>query len=164
MDLVIRLMTLEDVHRRMAWRYPPPYDVYDVEFTDPDVDADWLLLPENHYHAILRAGELIGFCCYGPDAQVPGGDYSVEALDVGIGLRPDRTGQGLGTPILQAVLELAVRTWAPRWLRTTIVAWNRCSIRTFERLGFTQTATFRTANHAAGNAWIQLMKPGVAQQ
>ena len=129
--------------------------------TDPDTATHWFLLPDNRYHAILADGALIGFCCYDPDAQVPGGDYRAQALDAGIGLRPDRTGQGLGTPILQAVLEQAVRTWAPRWVRTTIVAWNRRSIRTFERLGLAQRGAFHTDGNAAGSAWIQLMKSAV---
>jgi hypothetical protein len=46
---------------------------------------------------LKSAGEVgqIGFCCFGPDAQLRGGDYHEPALDVGLGLRPDLVGKGL---------------------------------------------------------------------
>lgn len=28
----------------------------------------------------------MGYCCFGTDARVPGGDYSADALDIGLGM------------------------------------------------------------------------------
>ena len=57
----------------------------------------FFLAPKNGYLAVRDSeGALVGFCCFGFEGQVPGGDYSVDALDVGIGMRPELTGQGLG--------------------------------------------------------------------
>ena len=76
-----------------AWRYPPPYDCYDMT----EVDPGFLVNPENGFFALTGDDDaLIGFRSFGPDGQVPGGSYDSSALDTGGGLRPDLTGQGLG--------------------------------------------------------------------
>ena len=41
--------------------------------------------PQNRYYQIEdERGDFAAFCCFGWDAQVPGGDYSADALDVGL--------------------------------------------------------------------------------
>ena len=153
--VTIRPMGDVEAEAIVGWRYDPPYDVYGIGEPDPDTVRS-LLLPENAYYAILQHGGLIGFCCFGHEAQVPGGDYREDALDVGIGLRPDLTGQGLGGQILVAVLDVARQTFGAQPFRATIAAWNRRSIRTFEKLGFKQTHTFHTAGNPASDTWVQL--------
>ena len=158
MSFVIRPIAEAEVRQLIGWRYEPPYDVYNIVTTDIDGEVRWFLLPENAYHAILQDGDLIGFCCYGADARVPGGDYRAEALDVGLGLRPDLTGQGLGSQILEAVLSAGKQAFAPLRFRATIVAWNRRSIRTFEKLVFARTATFSILGNPTGDTWVQLVR------
>ncbi len=65
-----------------------------------------------------------------------------EVLDVGVGMRPDMTGQGLGCRFVAAVLEFAAQKFAPRILRATIAGFNRRSARVFESLGFERMCRF----------------------
>ena len=161
MKLIFRPITEDDAREVLGWRYDAPYDVYNAPAEELEDNVRWFLLPENAYYAILNEeGELLAFCCYGPDARVPGGDYNEDAVDVGIGLRPDRTGQGLGTGLLEAVLDFGREARGITAYRTTIAAWNRRSIRTFERAGFRVTGTFRNANNPAGSDWVQLALEG----
>ena len=153
--LMIRPMGDVEAEAIVGWRYDPPYDVYGIGEPDPDAVRS-LLLPENAYYAILQHDDLIGFCCYGHEAQVPGGDYREAALDVGIGLRPDLTGQGLGGQILAAVLDVGRQLFGAQRFRATIAAWNRRSIRIFEKLGFKQTATFHAEGNPASDTWVQM--------
>ena len=53
--------------------------------------------PTNRYHGVTGEdhSQLIGFCCFGPDARVTGFAYDEDSLDIGAGLRPDLTGRGL---------------------------------------------------------------------
>src|ERR1700722_18705823 len=76
----------------LSWRYPAPYDYYDVT----DGDLGYYLDPANGFFAVLADGEFIGFRSFGPDGQVPGGTYDDSALDTGGGLRPGLTGGGPG--------------------------------------------------------------------
>src|SRR5919206_2327934 len=104
------------------WRYPDPYSMYDLS----DDDADALLAPENGYHAVTdAAGDLVGFCSFGADARVPGFAYDDDALDIGLGMRPDLTGRGLGLACTRAVLEYGRRAFGPDAYRVTVAAFNR---------------------------------------
>ena len=127
----------------VSWRYEPPYDIYNGH---PDLLEDsvaWLLTPAFQYHAIHDENmDLIGFCCFGEDATVPGGLYPPDALDIGIGLRPELTGQGLGVPVLTAILAHALRTYEPTAFRATIATFNLRSQAVFRHLWFVPEMTF----------------------
>ena len=125
----------------VGWRYPEPYDVYNLDASALPA----LLAPEHAYHAVLEDQQrLIGFCCFGPDARVPGGDYRDTAtLDVGAGLRPDLTGQHLGPSFLRAVLAFGRERFGATRFRATIAAFNHRALRAAAQAGFHRTATFK---------------------
>jgi len=128
----------------LEWRYEPPYDVYNP---DPNHSASYLadlLNPHYAYHAMWSGQPpvLVAFCCFGPDAQVPGGDYSAPALDLGLGVRPDLTGQGHGLDFVQAVCGYACAHFKPPALRATIAQFNRRAQRVWEKAGFQQAQRF----------------------
>jgi len=121
----------------LRWRYAdlPPFDEPDTEEFENDVAA--LLRPDFHYYAAHdEAGNLIGFCCFGKDARVPGGDYSLPALDVGLGLHPALTGRGLGRAFLEQILSFGAAMFQPRFFRVTVAEVNRRSLRLFQGAGF----------------------------
>jgi RimJ/RimL family protein N-acetyltransferase len=142
MDFRISPLLPEQANELIGWTYDPPYDGYDLS---PD-QLDNLLLPEYRYHAILNnTGDLIGYCCYGIDGQVPGGDYSrgePEVLDFGIGLRPDLTGKGMGGEFVREIMDYAIDAYQPQILRVTVATFNSRSLRVFRSLGFKETFQF----------------------
>ena len=89
----LRPATDRDVREFVAWRYEPPYDVYTMAM-DPGEAVEYFLGADIHCHTLVDGAEVVGFCTFGRDAQVPGGDYTVDALDVGLGVKPSRTGSG----------------------------------------------------------------------
>jgi ribosomal-protein-alanine N-acetyltransferase len=134
-----------------GWRYEPPYDLYDLADEPLLGFLKAFLDPRNAYYAIIGEEEgLVAYCCFGPDARVPGGDYEPSAIDVGLGLRPDLTGQGQGLSYAQAVLDFARRTPAALSaagvlpdaaadrlaFRVTVAAFNRRARRVWEKAGF----------------------------
>ena len=140
---------MDETHARsiLDWRYEPPYNVYDLSAGDVEGAVQSFLHPEYAYHAILdEEGELVAYCCFGADAQVPGGDYGAEALDVGLGLRPDRTGQGQGSIYVGAVLDFAHRAFSPPAFRVTIAAFNERALRVWDKAGFRRVQTFDSAH------------------
>jgi RimJ/RimL family protein N-acetyltransferase len=141
-DYQILPLTREQAEKILTWKYQPPYGVYDLD----GEDLNELLNPDFRYHQVLNAeGELVGYCCYGFDAQVPGGDYSCgepQVLDVGVGLRPDLTGQGQGRSFVSAVLNYAWSVYRPEIFRVTVADFNQRSINTFRNLGFEITHHF----------------------
>jgi RimJ/RimL family protein N-acetyltransferase len=141
----------------VKWRYEPPYDFYDCDPAKVEEVVGWYLDPKNHYFTVWdEAGELIGFRCFGEDARVPGGDYREEALDMGGGLRPDKTGQGLGASFMESAFEFARQHYAPKAFRATVAAFNRRALRVCAKVGYRQVGTFE-ASHS-GKPFIILVR------
>lgn len=137
--LSFRPLTEGDSDTIVAWRYDQPHAIYNLS---PD-DLRWLVAPKNAHCAILRdASELIGYCCFGHDARVPGDSYDTDALDVGLGLRPGLTGRGPGLSVLDAKPAFARTQYAPPAFRLTVATFNLRPIRVYERAGFRSVSRF----------------------
>jgi len=136
---------MQDAHARLvlAWTYSPPYELYNENPARVEDDVRLLLEPQNHYHTIHNeVGDLVAYCCFGRDAQVGGADYSAPALDLGLMVRPDLTGQGQGFRYAQAVVEFAECNFPRQALRVTIAEFNRRAQRVWHKAGFLQTQSF----------------------
>lgn len=143
MTLQFRPITASDAHTISDWRYKSPYEIYNP---DPEHVPELLaamLRPEYAYHTITdEAGDIVGFCCFGPDARVPGGDYQTPALDIGMGMRPDLTGRGQGHIFVKAVLNFARLHFDSTTFRVTIAAFNQRAQRVWKKIGFQPTQHF----------------------
>lgn len=137
-----------------TWRYPPPYDCYDMTDADPEL----LLQPESGFHALLAGDQLIGFRSFGPDGQVPGWDYDDQVLDTGGGLRPQLVGQGLGRQAISAGLAFGRAQFARQAFRVTVATFNTRALRTVEHLGFQRVGQFSAAKDR--RAFEVLIRPG----
>ena len=94
-------LTQGDAEAIAEWRYPEPYAFYDWT-ADPD-DLRELLEPARRgeaYWAVRDdADELVGYFDFKPKED--------GTLEIGLGLRPDLTGRGLGASFLTAGLDFA---------------------------------------------------------
>ena len=136
----------------VTWRYPAPYDCYDMTGVDPAC-----LSPASGFFALTDPAGLIGFRSFGPDGQVPGGEHDATALDTGGGLRPDLTGAGLGREAIQAGLDFGRQQFEPRAFRVTIATLNVRALRVVTALGFRSIGSFRAA--ADGRSYEMLTRP-----
>src|SRR5919112_1793756 len=133
----VRDLTPADLEDIAGWRYDDRWAVY---------DSDGPLDPGLGYWAVVddvpsgdgTAERLVGFGCLGEDARVPGLTEADGVLDVGVGMRPDLVGQGLGPDFATTVLDFARQRGATR-LRAVVQDWNTRSLRLVERLGFVRT-------------------------
>lgn len=122
----------------VTWRYPAPYDCYDMTGVDPD----FLVNPASGFHALVDESGLVGFRSFGPDGRVSGGTYDSSALDTGGGLRPELTGRGLGRNATVTGLEFGARHLSPPAFRVTIAAFNVRAQKVVRALGFTAVDRF----------------------
>ena len=136
-----------------TWRYPAPYDCYDMT----DADPDELLEPALGFHSLLAGDRLIGFRSFGPDGQVPGWDYDDQALDTGGGLRPQLVGRGLGRQAMSVGLAFGRSQFAPPAFRVTVAVFNRRALRTVEALGFERVGQFDATS--GGRTFAVLIRP-----
>jgi len=144
LPFTFQLMDEASARATLEWRYDTPYDLYNIAPDDAEKEMQLLLDPRNAYYTITdEHGHMVAYCCFGLDGQVAGGDYSAAALDIGLGVRPDLTGQGRGLTYVNAVLDFARRTFAPTAFRVTVAEFNKRALRVWEKAGFRPVQTFQ---------------------
>ena len=120
---VIALVTPEELGAICGWAYEPPYDFYDGRH-EP------VRNPERFYAAHDPDGAVVGFYYF----EVKG-----DALEYGLGLRPDLTGRGLGLEFFQAGLEYGRERFRPERIILAVATFNERAIKVYERAGFVMT-------------------------
>jgi len=131
-------LTRVDALEILNWRYPFPYDFYDPPFVeDTIVFAEHLLKNELHFHGIWDdADSFVGFCSYGRDGQVIGGDYSEPGLDIGLGMKPELIDQGRGNYFFESILSFAILHFESKLIRLTVANFNHRALFLYQKFGF----------------------------
>ncbi len=124
-----RQMEEEEAVEISGWRYEPPYDFYDAR-SDLD-DLEELLDPKRrkgaYFSVFDSGGVLVGFFQFEKEGKT---------VDVGLGMKPDLTGKGLGVGYLLAGLEFARRRFSPERFTLSVATFNERAIGVYERAGF----------------------------
>jgi len=145
MNVSFRPVNEGDVQQFLTWRYPPPYDIYNFEDEVTPKEIEYYLIPPFQFHVMLDVeGSIIAYCSFGEDGQVAGGDYSKNALDIGLGLRPNLTSQGKGIDYVQEVINFAIDTFNPNALRVTIAEFNLRAQKVWQKAGFVKDSHFES--------------------
>jgi [ribosomal protein S18]-alanine N-acetyltransferase len=147
-------MNETDARAIQTWRYDEPYTIY--SYTPSEDGLAEMLDSRSPYYAVRsEQGELAGFFCFGTSAQVwhnevPSVYSEDQTIDVGLGMRPDLTGKGLGLAFVKAGLAFASEQFAPRHFRLFVLAFNERAIRVYERAGFARVRQFIQQNPVHG--------------
>jgi [ribosomal protein S18]-alanine N-acetyltransferase len=130
-----RKMEDEEATQISTWHYDPPYDFYDAT-SDPD-DLEELLDPKRRKDAYFSVfdddGVLVGFFQFEREGT---------RVDIGLGMRPDLTGRGLGGEYLRAGLEFARRHYSPERLTLSVATFNERAILVYRRAGFRRNTVY----------------------
>ena len=146
---LIRPMTAADAHAVAGWRYPGIYAFYDAD-GDP-ADLAELLDPAGwgtRYFAADAGGELAGHLVFKLAAD--------GIAEIGLGLRPDLTGRGLGLPFLRAAMRYAEQALGATRFTLAVAAFNRRAIKVYERAGFSVTDRYLHATNGALHDFIRM--------
>jgi [ribosomal protein S18]-alanine N-acetyltransferase len=136
-----------DAEEIARWKYREPYSIYDGG--DPD-----RLLAYTYFAGLDEEGALVGFCCFGEDARVPGMSEEKGVLDVGAGLRPDLTGIGLGGPFLREACRFGGELYEPERFRVAVAAFNKRAQMVAHALGFERAGTITNGE----NEFVVMMR------
>ena len=144
MRFAVRPLTQADAEAVAAWRYPGEYAFYD--FTAEPDDLALVLDPARRgdaFHAVDgEDGTLAGFF------QV---ELRAKSVEIGLGLRPDLCGRGLGEGFTRLGIDLVRRLHGPVRIRLAVAGFNARAITVYERCGFVTTG--RHVRHLAGGNW-----------
>jgi RimJ/RimL family protein N-acetyltransferase len=165
MHLRFSPLTAEQAHIIAGWQYPPPYDFYNGVGDAADL-GELLDRGNPYYAAVDESGDLVGFFCFKQPAQVPAGSLAgvyddPEALDVGLGMRPDLTGRGLGLAFVEEGLAFARERFAPGSFRLSVATFNRRAIAVYERAGFRPTITFVNRSNGGEHEFLVMVRPAI---
>ncbi len=135
---IVTPMTLEHARAISEWDYPAPYNIYGwmpwkqmedlrVEFGDP------ALRVEQYASITNEQGELCGFTQFFP---------LIGVTRLGIGMRPDLCGQGLGKSFVQSIICEAVRRKPQNEIDLEVLTWNERAIQVYHKAGFEITDSY----------------------
>jgi len=163
MDYIFRPPTEADARAILGWRYRGIYAAYNANPSRLAAGLASLLDPANRYFAIFAPdGTLSGFCCFGAEARVPGGEYTEPpALDVGLGMRPDLTDGGRGLKFFRAILAAGECRYDPPRFRLTVATFNERAQRVYERAGFCSCVTFRRGGERDALEFLLMLGPSL---
>jgi len=149
---ILKKRTEEDAHRIAEWHYPPPYDFYDMDQDSEDVAE--LLDPqtwqEPYYSVFNEENELVGFFVFKPDGQT---------VEVGLGLRPDLTGKGLGRAFITAGLTFGQEHFSVDVWSLSVAIFNTRAIRLYKHAGFTPHNTFLQHTNGGEYEFLRMVRP-----
>ena len=128
----VDVLSPADAREIATWRYPDRYATYDV---------DEVVTAERGFWAVREEGRLVGYCCFGHEARVPGAVEEPGVLDVGYGMRPDLMGRGLGRNFIDSILEFAAAKLSAQRFRLLILDWNARSRAAAHSSGFEEAGT-----------------------
>ncbi|MBY0121295.1 GNAT family N-acetyltransferase [Bacillus sp. S/N-304-OC-R1] len=143
MQLSIQKISKNDAIQILNWKYNAPYDFYNNEESEESIEE---LLGNSYSVVVDERNQLIGFFCIGNSAQVPAGThygaYSEKYIDIGLGMRPELTGQGLGSSFFSFIINHVQAADKSVPLRLTVAKFNERAIRLYEKLGFKKKMEF----------------------
>jgi [ribosomal protein S18]-alanine N-acetyltransferase len=145
-------LTQEEAEAIAEWHYPDPYSFYDWS-ADPD-DLRELLDPAlrgDAYWAVRDdEGELVGHFSFKPKE---------DAVEIGLGLRPDLTGRGLGAQFLAAGLEFGRTRFTPDRFRLSVATFNERAIKVYERAGFGRDRVYMHSTNGGEWEFLDMSRP-----
>jgi len=112
------------------WHYSGQYSFYDME-NDPEdfEEIITLRLRANKYYQILDdKDELVGYFCLER--------LSEEKVEVGLGLRPDLTGRGLGLNFVKEIETFIQNNFNYKLIILSVASFNKRAIKVYQRAGF----------------------------
>lgn len=145
-------MTAADAQAVAAWRYPGEYSFYDAD-ADPDDLAELLDPAEwgrRYFAADDRAQRQL--------AGVLVVKLSGRVAEIGLGLRPDLAGRGLGESFVRACLRFASAELGAESYTLTVAAFNRRAITVYERAGFQEVEHFEHFTNGRLHHFIRMAR------
>lgn len=161
MDYLIRDMDKAAAAAICRWQYPEPYGLYNIA----DDPAEMVAMLDGCHRAVYTTEHgLVGFYCFGPSAQIPAGHRAGayvgrKIIDMGLGLRPDCTGQGWGTGFVQAGVDYIRKERRLHAVRLTVAAFNQRALKVYERVGFNVIDSFYSQTPRGAQEFFLLLLP-----
>lgn len=134
------------------WRYEGEYSFYDMT-ADPEDLAEFLDpgQRQDSYFTVIQGGEVIGFYSFT--------QMSDATIDIGLGMKPELTGNGKGLDFLKAGLEFAESAYRPDKITLSVAAFNKRAIKVYQKIGFNEVERFEQATNGSTYEFVRMVYP-----
>lgn len=149
------MLRWSDLRAIRHWRYEGIYAFY-----DPDVlpMAALILL-----RAPLRMVGLEAFCVWDDARRERIGLFTYirrdKSVEIGLAMRPDQTGHGLGLSFVTAGMDFARARYAPARFTLDVAVFNERARTVYERAGFRPLETFTRMTHIGPRDFLAMARP-----
>lgn len=116
------------------WQYEVEYSFYNMTADEEDL-TEFLNPVErgDKYFIITKGNEEVGFFCF---------ENEVDSIDIGLGMKPELTGRGIGLEFLKAGLDYARSKYNPKEITLSVATFNKRAIKVYKKAGFKSVETF----------------------
>lgn len=134
MQFTFRPIRREDVKKIATWRYEKPYEQYNGDmlafslFVFIALRPLFIMLGEENFAVDNQQGDLVGFFQFIKHFR--------RRVTIGLGLRPDLTGQGHGLAFVKAGLAFGEGRYNPQSFNLLVRALNQRAFKVYSRAGF----------------------------
>ncbi len=161
MKFIFTPMDEVNAHTIQSWNYEAPYNIYN--WTAEDDITEMLDRRSPHFAVRDEYGELMGFFSYGSSALVwDSGEPHLfsenNTITIGLGMRPDLTGKGLGLAFVNAGLDFARKQFKPDYFRLFVLIFNQRAIRVYEHAGFQRVGIYLQPNANGYREYLEMRK------
>ncbi|HKO74774.1 MAG TPA: GNAT family protein [Gaiellaceae bacterium] len=145
-------LSQEEAEEIAEWHYPEPYSFYDWTADADDLREllDPALRGEAYWAVRDEEDELVGHFSLKPKG---------DTVEIGLGLRPDLTGRGLGAAFLAAGLDFGRTRFAPQRFTLAVATFNERAIKVYERAGFTRKRIYLHSTNGGEWEFLEMSRP-----
>lgn len=135
------------------WKYPGVCVFYDMT-SDPEDYAELLTpsLRKNNYFQVMVDNQLFGFFV------IEKASDSENIVDIGLGIKPELTGKGLGQSFLLEILDYIRKNYSAKTVRLGVVSFNNRAKKVYEKVGFKQTRIYDQPTNGSVYQFIEMKK------
>jgi len=133
------------------WHYDDVYSFYDMAADEDDLK---MFMDTNNWHSIIKAvlnedDELVGWASFYTEN---------DEFWLSLGLRPDLTGQGLGTEFVSECVRYAISHYSPTndTIKLAVALFNQRAVKVYQRAGFVETSKTVRKTHIGQLDFVEM--------
>src|SRR5690606_12922166 len=150
MDYTFQAMTQEQAEEIATnWHYNGEYSFYDMDADQEDLQEFLDSEKRNEsYYVVIKNKEIVGFYSFN--------QLTKDTLDIGLGLKPNLTGNGNGFEFLKDGLEFAKSKYHPKEITLSVATFNQRAIKVYKKVGFKEVETFIQATNGSSFEFLKM--------
>lgn len=135
------------------WKYPGVYGFYNMA-SDPE-DYEEIVTPslrKNNYFQVMKDRALFGYFVVEKAAD------DEDMVDLGLGIKPELTGNGMGQIFLLEILDYIRKNYSVKIVRLGVASFNERAKKVYEKAGFVQTKIYDQPTNGSVYKFIEMEK------